>query len=51
MNLMIMKSLFFFLISQHILKRRKRGATHSTQDVYKGKPREGKKYEKENPES
>jgi hypothetical protein len=41
----------FFLIIQNILKKLKRGATHSTQDVYKGKPKRKKKGEKENPEN
>jgi hypothetical protein len=40
---------FFFLISQNALKERKRGATHSTQGVYKGNPKEKKISEKENP--
>jgi exonuclease III len=40
---------FFFLISQNALKERKRGATHSTQGVYKGKPKEKKISERENP--
>jgi hypothetical protein len=44
------KSFFFFDKSKYI-KKRERGATHSTQEVYKGKPRRGKKDEKENPES
>jgi hypothetical protein len=39
----------FFFISQNALKERKRGATHSTQGVYKGKPKEKKISEKENP--
>jgi hypothetical protein len=39
----------FFLISQDILIERKRGATQSTQYVYKGKPKEKKISEKENP--
>jgi hypothetical protein len=42
-------TLFFFLISQNILIKRKRGATHTTQDVYKGKPKGRKISEKENP--
>jgi hypothetical protein len=46
----VCRCVFFFLISQNILKRRKRGATHSTQDVYKGKPKGKKISEKENPE-
>jgi hypothetical protein len=39
----------FFLVSQNALKERKRGATHSTQRVYKGEPKEKKISEKENP--
>jgi pantothenate kinase-related protein Tda10 len=42
---------FFFLISQNRLIKRERGATHSTQDVYKGKPKREKIGEKENPKS
>jgi hypothetical protein len=36
----------FFLINQNVLIKRKRCATHSTQDVYKGKPNEKKIGEK-----
>jgi hypothetical protein len=50
-SILTSSSFFFFLISQNILKKCKRGATYSTQDVYKGKPRREKKDEKENPES
>jgi hypothetical protein len=38
--------LFFFLINQNVLIKRRRGASHSTQDVYKGKPKEKKIGEK-----
>jgi hypothetical protein len=41
----------FFFISQNILIKCKRGAVHSTQDVYKGKPKREKIGEKENPKS
>jgi hypothetical protein len=40
---------FFFLISQNIyIKKAQRGATQRTQEVYKGKPKGGKRSEKEN---
>jgi hypothetical protein len=45
----ISEHIIFFLISQNILIKRKRGATHTTQDVYKGKPKGRKISEKENP--
>jgi hypothetical protein len=40
------RGLFFFLINQNVLIKRKRCATHSTQDVYNGKPKEKKIGEK-----
>jgi hypothetical protein len=40
---------FFFLISQNIyIKKAQRGATQSTQEVYKGKPKKGGRSDKEN---
>jgi hypothetical protein len=40
---------FFFFGKSKYIKKVQRGATHSTQDVYKGKPKVKKISEKENP--
>ena len=44
-------NLFFFFDKSKYNKKVQRGATHSTQDVYKGKPRGEKKNAKGNPAS
>jgi hypothetical protein len=42
---------FFFDKSKYIYRKAQRGATQSTQEVYKGKPKGKGKNEKENPEN
>jgi hypothetical protein len=43
--------LFFFYKSKYIYRKAQRGATQSTQEVYKGEPKGRGRNEKENPEN
>jgi hypothetical protein len=42
---------FFFDKSKYIYRKAQRGATQSTQEVYKGEPKGRGRNEKENPEN